>query len=376
MKKTAVYLLFLCIIVSFGLAGPAAQAEEKAESAGKAVRNMVLGWNLGNTFDATGDWILQNTKGKSQDFETAWGNPVTPDGLMSRIKALGFNAVRIPVTWQYHINSHGNIDRAWLKRIRQVVDQALDADLYCIINVHHDTGSDYGWLHASASDYEAHRRQFASIWRQIAKYFKNYPDRLLFEGFNEMLDNNNEWSYPSAEANQYINAYNQLFVDTVRDTGGRNTDRNLVVTTYAAAVTDEALRGFDLPRDSVWDHLIAEVHFYGPVEFTHDWPGTWTGPESVYSPYVEQIVDDAFARIGNYFGKTPLIIGEFGTCNKGNTKERIKWCTSVIAKAKSIGAVCFLWDNGLESSMGLIDRVGKNDPFPEIVSACVEAATK
>ncbi len=374
MKKIIAFLLVWCVATLSGFAVPAARAEKKAESAGKAVRNMVIGWNLGNTFDATGDWILQSTKGKTRDFETAWGNPVTPSTLMARIKSLGFNAVRIPVTWNYHINSHGNIDRSWLKRIREVVDQALDAGLYCIINVHHDTGSDYGWLHASRSDFETHRRLFASIWRQIAKYFSDYPDRLLFEGFNEMLDENDEWNYPSAEANKYINAYNQLFVDTVRATGGRNTDRNLVVTTYASAITDEALMGFSLPRDTVKDHLIAEVHFYSPYEFTFDGYGTWSGPESVYSSYVEKTVDDSFARIGKYLGKTPLIVGEFAAWNKGNTLHRIRWYTHVVTKAKSIGAVCFIWDNGLGDSMGHIDRVGKNDPFPDIVAACVDAA--
>ena len=369
MKKMIAFLLIWCMVFSSGFAVSPARAGEKTEPAGTAVSKMLIGWNLGNSFDATDDSILQNTRGENRDFETAWGNPVTPDTLMARIKALGFNAVRIPITWNYHFNSRGSVDRAWLARIREVVDQALDAGLYCIINVHHDTGSDYGWLHASRSDYEAHKGVFASIWRQIADFFEDYPYSLLFEGFNEMLDENNEWSYPSAEANKYINAYNQLFVDTVRATGGRNSERNLVVTTYASAITDEALRGFSLPKDTVKDHLIAEVHFYDPYDFVFD-----VGSEGVYSSRVEKAVDTAFARIGKYFGKTPLIIGEFGTWNKGNTQDRIKWYTHVVTKAKSIGAVCFIWDNGLESSMGHIDRVGNNDPFPDIVAACIDAA--
>ena len=363
------FLLVLGMVVSPGFAVQPAQAEEKTESARKAVSNMVIGWNLGNTFDATGDWIMKETQGKIRDFETAWGNPVTPATLMAKIKALGFNAVRIPITWNYHINSRGYIDKAWLKRIQEVVDQALDAGLYCIINIHHDTASDYGWLHASQSDYEAHNRIFAFIWQQVANHFRSYPDHLLFEGFNEMLDDNNEWSYPSAEANKYINIYNQLFVDTVRATGGRNSDRNLVVTTYASGITDEALSGFSLPKDTVDDHLIAEVHFYSPNEFTFNYT-----PDKMYSFNVEKTVDDSFARIGKYFGKTPLIIGEFGAWNKGNTRQRVKWYTRVVKDAKSIGAVCFIWDNGGEKEMGLIDRVGNNDPFPEIVAACVDAA--
>ena len=371
MKKLTAFLLICCLVVSLGSAVPSAQAAGSSETAKKAVRNMVIGWNLGNTFDSTGDWILQYTAGKTRDFETAWGNPETPDTLMAKLKALGFNAVRIPITWQHHINQHGNIDRSWLKRIQAVVDQAMDAGLYCIINIHHDTGQEFAWLRASKSNYEANKRQFASIWRQVAKLFKDYPDKLLFEGFNEMLDDNSEWSYPSSEANKYINAYNQLFVDTVRATGGGNADRNLIVATYAAANTDEALRGFKLPADTVKDHLIAEVHFYNPYEFTlASGSAAWT----VYSSYVEKNVDETFDRIGKYLGKTPLIIGEFGTMNNGNTKDRIKWYSHVVSKAKSIGAVCFIWDNGNGNEMGHIDRTGNNDPFPDIVAACVEAA--
>ena len=369
MKKMIAFFLVWCMVVSLGFAAPAARAEKKTESAGEAVSNMVIGWNLGNSFDATGDWILQYSDGKNKDFETAWGNPVTPDTLMARVKALGFNAVRIPITWNHHINSSGKIDKTWLKRIREVVKQALDAGLYCIINVHHDTGADYAWLRASQSNYEEHKLLFASVWRQIANYFKNYSDKLLFEGFNEMIDDNNEWNRPSAEANKYINAYNQLFVDTVRATGSRNASRNLVVTTYACAISDEALKGFKLPEDTVKDHLIAEVHFYTPYEFALS-----SDTAGVYSSSVEKTVDDAFVRIGKYLGKTPLIVGEFGAMDKGNTQDRTKWYTRVITKAKTIGAVCFIWDGGLESGMGLINRVETKNPYPDILTACIDAA--
>ena len=119
--------------------------EDGHEKAFEAVDKMLLGWNLGNSFDATGDWILKYTDGTNADFETAWGNPVTPDTLMAKIKKLGFEAVRIPVTWRYHFDEEGNIDEAWMARVQEVVDQALAADLYCIINIHHDTGAN-GWL--------------------------------------------------------------------------------------------------------------------------------------------------------------------------------------------------------------------------------------
>ena len=348
---------------------------DEHEKADAAVDNMLIGWNLGNTFDATGDWILKYTSGTVADFETAWGNPVTPDTLMTKLKELGFGAVRIPVTWRYHFDEEGNIDEAWLARVQQVVDQAMDAGLYCIINVHHDTGAD-GWLRATEANFSENSKTFEKLWVQLAERFKDYPDTLLFEGFNEMLDDNSEWNNPKKEAVTVINKYNQLFVDTVRATGGNNAARNLICCTYAAATTDSTLNGFAIPEDSASDHIIAEVHFYIPYEFVTDEGVTWTTPISEYTDYVEKSIDSAFARLKSKLDTkgVPLIIGEFATDDKGNTEDRIKWYTHVIEKANEQNITCFIWDNGKGFCMGHIDREGDADDFPEIIEACVNAA--
>ena len=294
---------------------------------------------------------------------------------MTKLKELGFGAVRIPVTWRYHFDEEGNIDEAWMARVQQVVDQAMDAGLYCIINIHHDTGAD-GWLRATEDNFNKNSKTFEKLWTQIAERFKEYPDKLLFEGFNEMLDDNSEWNNPKAEAVAVINKYNQLFVDTVRATGGNNAARNLVCCTYAAATTDSTLNGFAIPEDSVSDHIIAEVHFYIPYEFVTDEGVTWTTPISEYTDYVEQSIDSAFDRLKSKMMTkgVPLIIGEFATDDKDNTEERIKWYTHVIERANEQNITCFIWDNGSGFCMGHIDREGDADDFPEIIEACINAA--
>ncbi|MGN0401697.1 MAG: glycoside hydrolase family 5 protein [Acetatifactor sp.] len=349
--------------------------EDGHEKAYDAVERMLIGWNLGNSFDATGDWIPKYTNGTNADFETAWGNPVTPDALMTKVKELGFGAVRIPITWRYHFDEEGKIDEVWLSRVQEVVDQALAADLYCIINVHHDTGAD-GWLRATEANFNENSELFAKLWEQIAERFKDYPDTLLFEGFNEMLDDNAEWNNPTAESVAAINSYNQLFVDTVRATGGNNASRNLICCTYAAAVSDIALNGFAVPEDSAKNHLIAEVHFYTPYEFITEEGVTWTTPISEYTDYVENSIDNAFTSLKNkmMIKGVPVIIGEFATDDKDNTEDRIKWYTHVIEKANELNITCFIWDNGHGFCMGHIDREGDADAFPEIIGVCVDAA--
>lgn len=345
------------------------------ESADKAVHDMLIGWNLGNSLDVTGDWILQSTGGTVEDFETAWGNPVTPPTLMQKLKSMGIHAVRVPITWNHHFDDQGNIDADWMARVKEIVDWAMEADLYCIINIHHDTGAD-GWLRASNANYEENSQTYAKLWEQIALEFKDYPDLLLFEGFNEMLDERAEWNNPNAESVEVINRYNQLFVDTVRSTGGNNAGRNLICCTYAAAANNSVLKGFALPEDSVQGHLIAEVHFYAPYEFITEEGVTWTTPIKEYTDYVERQIDGIFSGLSERFAAegVPLIIGEFACDDKDNTEDRIKWYTHVIEKANEINATCFIWDNGNGFCMGHIDRVGDEDAFPQIIEACVEAA--
>ena len=370
-KHIAGMLLAVCMMLEWGTASAERNAVE-GEKALQAVKNMKIGWNLGNTLDSTGDWILAYTEGTAKDFETAWGNPVTDAPLMRKVKRLGFNAIRIPITWKFHFNDQGIIDEAWLSRVQEIVDMALDAHLYCIINIHHDTGSD-GWLRASKDNYKKNAALFASLWTQIAQRFRDYPETLLFEGFNEMLDDNAEWSYPTKEGLDTVNAYNQLFVDTVRATGGRNATRNLVVCTYAASNVENILQGFQMPHDMYPYHLIAEVHFYTPYEFAGY--EDWTMPYNSYTEDSRKAVDDAFTLLKRKFGGTPLIIGEFAASNKNNTADRIQWYTRVVQDAKRIGAVCFIWDNGDGGDiMGLINRTGKQDVFPDIIKACTEAA--
>lgn len=352
-----------------------AVVQDNFEKAAEAVDNMLIGWNLGNSFDATGDWILGSTQGKNSDFETAWGNPLTQKSLFTKLKNLGFNAVRIPITWKYHFDENGNIDETWMARIQEVVDFAMEADLYCIMNIHHDTGAD-GWLRASTANFNKNNQIFKTLWTQIATRFKDYPDKLIFEGFNEMLDENSEWNNPGSDAVKAVNDYNQCFVDVVRATGGNNAFRNLVCCTYAAATSGRSMKDYVVPADSAENHLIAEVHYYSPYEFITNEGVTWTEPISKYSDYVENTINNIFNNIKNELaGKNiPVIIGEFACDDKGNTEDRIKWYTHVIEKANEQNITCFIWDNGNGYCMGHIDRVGDNDAFPEIIEKCVMTA--
>lgn len=105
------------------------------------VENMKIGWDLGNTFDAYTD----ENKADEMAYESDWCGVVTTKEMIDAIKAAGFETIRIPVSWHNHVSDDGNytISEAWLSRVQEVVDYAMDNDMYIIINIHHDNSTKY-----------------------------------------------------------------------------------------------------------------------------------------------------------------------------------------------------------------------------------------
>ena len=348
--------------------------------AGDIVNDINAGWNLGNTFDSLGDWIPQSTEGKPEDYETAWGNPVTTKAIIDKVKAAGFNAIRIPITWKQHIDDNNGyaIDKEWMARVQQVVDYVIEDGMYCIINIHHDV-DDVGWLWASKDSISKNEEKFDAVWTQIANNFKNYDNKLLFEGFNEMLDDKFNWGYPGSDATTAVNQLNQRFVNIVRATGGNNASRCLVVNTYAASSDGGVLDDFVLPTDTVDDSLIVQFHFYTPYSYANVW-GEWTKQTEWKDNGGKGMVDGTLINVYNHFSKKgiPVIMGEIAAANKDNLADRVDYAGYINKTANKYGIKCFWWDNGIYeddkdygyyTGMGLLDRKTCTWKFPEIVKA-------
>ena len=314
------------------------------ESAFTAVKNMKTGWNMGNTLDSNSyvaiwdsqknqwydnwastkedekGWMVKWNKGLIT-WETGWGQPKTSNEIIALVKSLGFDSVRMPVTWGEHISADGTIDPEWMSRVKECVDYVIANDMYCIINLHHDGGAS-GWIKACESSWNQYNERFGNIWTQIATEFKDYDERLIFESMNEVLNEKANWNPNASEskaANVYINKWNQLFVDSVRATGGNNQTRNLVVMTYAGSGDANVLANdFALPADSVKDHLIIEVHNYSPHGFTWS-DATWTVMTAVWNEKSHGSVLDREIGLLSQKAKefnAPIIIGEYAAFPK------------------------------------------------------------
>ena len=338
--------------------------QEDFEAATEAVAGMKIGWNLGNTLDAY--------YGDIHDLitETCWGQPTTKAELFPMFKDAGFGAIRVPVTWFNHMDSNGKVDEAWMARVKEVVDYVINAGLYCIVNVHHDTGTN-AWIMADMDNYTANKSKFEYLWQQIATAFRDYDEHLLFEGYNEMLDANNSWSYASsknsgsydataaASAYNAVNSYAQSFVSTVRATGGNNAVRNLIVNTYAACCgmgtwnshLQDPLTQMQLPTDNAAGHLIFEVHSY---------PSLNSGLSSAKSS-IDQMMTAVETNLASK--GAPVIFGEWGVPDDERNNDYTEKNADMLAfaqyfveQAKARGFGTFHW-------MGLSD--GSHRSVPE-----------
>ena len=316
------------------------------------LEDMGLGWNLGNSLDATG--------GSGLDTETSWSNPKTTQALIDKVKSLGFNTVRVPVSWGKHVSGDNyTIDSAWLARVKEVVDYCYKNDMYVILNIHHDTKSSASASGAGyyprSSAYSSSEKFVTSVWSQAAEYFKDYDYHLIFETLNEprLIGTGYEWWFskwniPSEvkDAIDCINKLNQKAVDTIRDTGSNNRGRLIMCPGYDASIDGATVSGFKLPTDISGNknRIAVSVHAYSPYNFAMN---VGSGSTSTYTSSIKSELRDLFSTLKSNFRDKgiPVVIGEFGSTDKNNTAERVKWATDYTALAKKNNIPCVLWDN-------------------------------
>lgn len=222
---------------------------------------------------------------------------------------------------QMEIISKLKIEEVWMERVKEVVGWILDNDMYCIINAHGDVGQEKSfnvkdnpfdknetavstriksWIYIADSKDKTvengntiynneprmnkYKAALGKLWTEIGNSFKDYGPKLLFEGFNEIRvercpDNNCESYYlgegQRADTNvtqkelEWLNDLNAIFVDAVRNTGGNNSQRFLVINTYLAELSNGSLRYFTIPNDSA-NHIIMAAHLYDHFSSCND----------------------------------------------------------------------------------------------------------
>lgn len=361
-----------------------------SEQAAAAVKAMGVGVNLSGSFDSVWDEMLSSAdRNIPSTYERMNGNGLNTQATLDAIAAAGFKCVRIPITWSPHMDSPGStIDKPWLDRIGEVVNYTLNAGMYCIINLHHDTGAPVSgsttylpWIIADKANYETITTAFQNVWKQIATYFKNYDEKLLFEGYNEILDSQKSWFTPKDEGGfETANKLNQDFVNAVRRTGGRNVTRNLVVSTYSCGDRESSLQGFAMPTDLRNGHLIVQVHSYWPAAFVTVQPATAVGtydqatglPEiqSAMARVKRHIVDKGWPCVMGEYGASPFYFSaDYSQRIARAEEERAKHALDATMEALKIGIAPLYWYIPMDGN----GRSSGKWTYPKVKDALIQA---
>jgi len=345
-------------------------------TASQIARQMKVGWNLGNTLEAIGG-------------ETAWnGGVLTSQVLIDKVKAEGFNTVRIPCSWDSH-STNGVIDTAWISRVKEIIDYCIKDNLYVILNIHWDNG----WLENNvtvAAQNNVNKKQ-QLYWTQIANYFKAYDEHLLFASANEP-------NVTDSVGMAVLFSYHQTFINAVRATGGNNNSRTLVLQGPGTDIVKTNILMNTLPKDQINNRLMVEVHYYSPYQFCLMEKDENWGKMSYYwgkgyhsaTDVSRNATNAEEADVETWFGlmKTkfidkgiPVILGEFSVGKRNlsapsnqalHEASRLYFYKYIINSSVNKGIIPICWD----VNNGMFDRNTAKVLDQELIDAIMQGAGK
>lgn len=316
------------------------------------IKEMGIGINLGNTFDCVAGWIDKWGPHTPHSYETAWGSPIVTQDIIRGYAKEGFGVLRIPVAWSNLMSTDGKytISSDYIARIKKVINWTLEENMYVIVNLHWDGG----WLKDLPTNYEDCMDKYTAVWRQLCKAFISYGDRLIFESQNEELgwqDVWNHWAGDSGKKNayDYCNKVNQRFVDIVRNSGGNNKKRHLLISGYYTDLQMTCDPMFKMPEDAE-KRCAVSVHYYTPSTFAIiEEDASWGKSSYTWGTEEElSILRSNMDKLKSVFldNGIPVIMGEYGCPRNNKDPESVRlYITSICEEAFKRGGVCpILWD--------------------------------
>jgi len=244
------------------------------------------------------------------------------------LKEAGFQSVRInlhPFRYMDATNNYA-LRQSWLNTLDWAVSNALANGLQAVLDLH-----EYNTM---AQDPEGNRERFIAFWKQISEKYKNAPNSVVFEILNEP----NKGLTP-----ELWNKYFRAALAVIRET---NPERNVIIGPAFWNSVDH-LKELDLPKDD--RHIIVTVHYYKPMQFTHQ-GAAWAGYRDKVgvnwgSEAEMKTVHDDFARVAEWAkaNNRPIFLGEFGAYDKGPMESRVKYTDYVARTAESFGWSWAYW---------------------------------
>ncbi|WP_249897472.1 cellulase family glycosylhydrolase [Paenibacillus sp. PK3_47] len=342
-KSRSALVWFLCsaLLLSLGIGGGGVKAEGAVAKAGfhpvkakKMVKLMGRGTNLGNTFE--GNW-------NSQSFGDV-------KAAVDAFIAAGYTNIRIPVNWGGRGSKYpstadesGNFSASDpnVATVKQLVDYVLkdvnaerkkdgQKPVILILNTHHEEWA----MNAVQGEpaFETNMQRLETIWTGIADLFKDAPETLVFELFNEPhLSMNTGAAAKASVIELNKRAYAAIRSFTV-DGRQPHAYRNLIFGGYnynsGWGLYDTYRNPLDLPGEGEDRYVIGTYHSYFQNLADH-----------------LKRVDDVKREFADVHG-IPVYLGEFGYEHRGVITDTLLDAYSQIAnKAVAEGFAFSVWDD-------------------------------
>ena len=319
----------------------------------QAVKLMAPGWSLGNSFDGN-------------PTVTSWGNPAPTQTFIKALHAAGFNTLRLPVTWTDHIGAAPTytIDSAWMNQVAQTVQWAVDAGMFVFVNTHHEADGNGGWISfpATTSAAQSVAAEVTAVWTQIATAFQSFNSRLMFECFNEP---NEAGGGNTPQAQTDLNIYLEACFKAIRDTGGANSTRIIMIQPVGASPIQSGIQSMQKVSFINDPNLLISLHTYYPTNFgLSETPYAW-GSSADYTSMQNSISQ----QIRVWLPTQPVVIGEWGSMGAQATANRAAHALAYSQDVTTAGMVPVWWDNGGSGngSYGLFNRTTGAQTYPTIV---------
>ena len=238
-------------------------------------------------------------------------------------------------------------------RVKEVVNWIINKNIYCIINIQND-GEEGNWLYDGLNA----REKYINLWSQIAEQFKDLNEYLIFESMNNPLY---RFRYFNDTEYELLLNLTQAFVDTIRNSGGFNKERLLIISGMNADLHYTCSPYYKMPIDP-YNKLAISIHYFIPFEFalndyTLSYRMTW-GDEGDYIQLLRN-----FNTLKEFYvdKNIPIIIGEVGVVTEYNRELSSirEYLYAVLSLSSDYdGIMACLWDtsNKTMGDMNYYDR--------------------
>jgi endoglucanase len=286
--------------------------------------------------------------------------------LINGVHTAGFKTLRIPVTWTNHIGAGPSytIDSAWMNKVKQTAQWAVDAGMYVFVNTHHEADGNGGWVTFPQPPATSVAAEVTAVWTQIANAFKSFNTHLMLECFNEPNEAGGG-NTPQAQAD--LNLYLEACVNAIRGTGGANATRTVMIQPVGASPIQAGIQSMQMASIINDPNLVISLHTYYPTMFgLSTTPYAW-GSVMDYTDMRASIEQ----QIRVWLPTQPIFIGEWGSMGAQAMANRVAHAQAYAQDTTTAGLVPIWWDNGGSgtSSFSLFNRSSGAVSQTEIVNA-------